>query len=116
MQANQYQNEAQQFAVFPLDNSGWDYILSALPEELGEFSSIFAKCARKGRGRSLTEEERQRAISELGDLCWGVALAAKLLGTTLDNVFSYNLNKLEERKRTNTIEGNGETVAERKAQ
>ena len=113
MQANQYQNEAQMFAVFPLDNSGWDYILSALPEELGEFSSIFAKAARKGQGRALTPEQHKQAVSELGDLCWGVALAAKLLGVSLDTVLANNLNKLEERKRTNTIDGSGETVEER---
>lgn len=113
MDATEYQQRAQQFALFPLDNSGWDYILSALPEELGEFSALFAKCARKGRGRNLTEAERLQAISELGDLCWSVAVAAKLLDTTLNNVLAQNLNKLEERKSHNKIEGSGETIAER---
>lgn len=113
MQANQYQRDAQMFAVFPLDTSGWDYVLSALPEELGEFSAIFAKAARKGKGRNLTDAERKQAISELGDISWGIAIAAKLLGVSMDTVLSNNLNKLEERKRTNTIEGSGETVQER---
>ena len=109
----EYTNQAQQFALFPLDNSGWDYVLSALPEELGEFSAIFAKNARKGKGRVLTEEQRKQALSELGDLCWNLALASKLLGSNLGAVMEYNINKLEERKRANVIEGSGETLEAR---
>lgn len=109
MEANEYQKQAQQYAVFPLDDSGWDYILSALPEELGEFSSIFAKAARKGHGRSLSPEELKLAKAELGDLCWGIALAAKLLGTDLNTIMNNNLNKLEGRKARGVIEGSGDT-------
>lgn len=101
--------------MFPLDDSGWDYLLSAIPEEVGEFSSIFAKCARKGRGRNLTLQEREKAASEIGDILWDLGLACKLLGTSLGTVMAHNLNKLEERKRTNTIQGSGESVAERLA-
>lgn len=82
---------------------------------MGEYSSIWAKAARKGRGRNLTPEEREHAIKELGDITWMLAVSAKLLNTTLATVMSRNLNKLEERKRTNTIEGSGESVAERLA-
>lgn len=110
---NNYQAQARQYAVFPLEDSGWDYLLSALPEEVGEFSSIFAKAARRGRGRALTQEERKHAVKELGDIQWMLALCAHLLSASLETVMSDNLNKLEERKRTNTIEGSGETIAER---
>ena len=108
MQLDQYQSQAMQYAVFPLDSSGWDYILSAIPEEVGEFSSIFAKCARNGRGRRLTAEERTLAIKELGDIIWGAALAARLLETTLENVAQQNLTKLESRARRGQIEGQGD--------
>lgn len=114
MLANDYQNQARQYAVFPLEDSGWDYLLSALPEEVGEFSSIFAKVARKGRGRALTDEERKHALKEIGDIQWMLALSAHLLSSSLGTVMSNNLNKLEERKRHNVIEGSGESVAERK--
>lgn len=114
MHANEYQQQAQTYAVFPLEDSGWDYLLSALSEENGEFQSIFAKCARNGRERNLTPEERGHAIKELGDLCWMIALSAKLLGTSLADVLSNNLNKLEERKRHGVIEGKGESVSARK--
>lgn len=115
MNANDYQQQAQKYAVFPLEDSGWDYLLSALPEEIGEFSSIFAKAARQGRGRGLTDQERAHAIKELGDIQWMLALSAKLLSASLGTVMSDNLNKLEERKRNNVIQGSGETVGERLA-
>lgn len=101
--------------MFPLDDSGWDYLLSALSEENGELQSIFAKNARKGHGRTLTAEQREHAIKELGDIQWMLALCAKLLDVSLAQVMAGNINKLEERKRTNTIEGSGESVAERLA-
>lgn len=114
MNGLEYTNEAQQYALFPLDDSGWDYLLSSLPEELGEFSAIFAKNARKGNGRVLSEEQRKQALSELGDLCWSIALASKLLGSNLGAVLNNNINKLEERRRHNVLEGNGESVEARR--
>lgn len=113
MNLNEYMNKAREFAVFPLDNSGLDYLASSLPEEVGEFSGILAKAVRKGQGRNLTPEQRANALSELGDVLWNVSVAAYVLGSSLEAVGHYNLNKLEERKRTNTIEGSGETVEER---
>lgn len=115
MNPNEYQRQAQQYALFPLDDSGWDYLLSAIPEEVGEFSSIFAKAARKGRGRNLTAEEKANASSEIGDILWDLGMACKLLDTTLGAVMAHNLNKLEERKRNNVIEGSGESIQERLA-
>jgi NTP pyrophosphatase (non-canonical NTP hydrolase) len=110
---NEFMNAARQFAVFPLDNSGLDYLASALPEEVGEFSGILAKAVRKGQGRDLTQEQKNAALSELSDILWNVAVASYVLGSSLDAVAHHNINKLEERKRTNTIEGSGETIAER---
>ena len=115
MEMNTYMNEARKFALFPLDNSGLDYLASSIPEEVGEFSSILAKAVRNGRGRNLTPDERKRALSELSDCLWNVAVASYVLGSDLNSIASSNLNKLEERKRTKTLEGSGETVEERKA-
>ena len=107
MELNTYGNEAARTAVFPID-TGFDYLLSSLPEEVGEFSSIFAKAARNGRARNLTTEERDRAKAELGDILWNVALIARQLDTTLESVAQYNLNKLESRRTRGRIEGNGD--------
>ena len=169
MNGREYQNAARQYALFPLNNSGWDYLLSALPEELGELwevidtddtkailseagditwnlalmshllgselgsetpdghlcsdpvvavgklSGIFAKTARKGHGRSLTSEQREEVISWIASLLCYIDTLAYQCKSSLSAVFNYNINKLEERRRTNTIEGSGETVEERRA-
>lgn len=107
MNLNEYGNEAARTALFPID-TGWDYLLSSIPEEVGEFSAIFAKAARAGRGRNLTAEERTRAIKELGDIQWNVTLAARQLGTNLETVCQTNLNKLADRASRGRIEGNGD--------
>lgn len=107
MELNTYANEAARTAIFPID-TGWDYLLSSLPEEVGEFSSIFAKAARNGRGRQLSPEEKLRAKAELGDILWNVALIARQLDTTLEAVAARNLNKLAYRATRGRIEGNGD--------
>lgn len=107
MELNTYANEAARTAVFPID-TGFDYLLSSLPEEVGEFSSIFAKAARNGRGRQLNPDEKARAKAELGDILWNVALIARQLDTTLEAVAAGNLNKLADRASRGRIEGNGD--------
>lgn len=106
MEINYYAAEAARTAVFPID-TGWDYLLSSLPEEVGEFSSIFAKAARKGNGRTLTKDEHKLAVSELGDIFWNLALCARQLGVSLDSVALANLNKLHDRAQRNKIIGEG---------
>ena len=107
MELNKYASEAARTAVFPID-TGWDYLLSALPEEVGEFSSIFAKAARKGQGRILSKEEHHNAVKELGDILWNVSLCARQLGVSLDSVAIANLNKLHDRAQRNVIVGVGD--------
>lgn len=115
MELNAYMNAARQFAVFPLDNSGLDYLASSIPEETGELSGVLAKAVRRGQGRNLTEEQRAQVLSEAGDLLWNISVLCYVLGSDLNSVAHKNINKLEERKRTGTIEGRGESVAERLA-
>ncbi|MHA7210816.1 MazG nucleotide pyrophosphohydrolase domain-containing protein [Arthrobacter sp. MDT1-65] len=107
MELNTYGNEAARTAVFPID-TGFDYLLSSLPEEVGEFSAIFAKAARNGRARNLSPEERDKAKAELGDILWNVALIARQLDTNLETIAQHNLNKLADRAARNRIEGNGD--------
>jgi NTP pyrophosphatase (non-canonical NTP hydrolase) len=108
LELNSYASEAARTAVFPID-TGWDYLLSSLPEEVGEFSSIFAKAARKGQGRKLTPEQHASAVSELGDILWNVALCARQLEVSLEAVAQKNLNKLADRSKRGVIVGSGDS-------
>lgn len=183
MNGLEYTRLAQQFALFPLDNTGWDYILSALPEEFGELcgailedasnteailsecgdftwdlalacvlmetdldkaldytdtltpwaqisgaelvlslaellgamEGIFAKSARKGNGRNLSRTKEMEVITLLGTMHKVVVkLVENTYNSSMEAVFAQNLNKLEERKRANVIEGSGESVEARR--
>lgn len=107
MELNAYGNEAARTAIFPID-TGWDYLLSSIPEEVGEFSGVFSKAVRAGRGRNLTPDEKLRAKKELGDILWNVALAARQLETNLETIAQMNLNKLADRATRGRIEGSGD--------
>lgn len=107
MELNFYQNEAARTAIYPIDK-GLDYLLCSLGEELGEFLSIFAKAARKGRAQQLTPAEKKAAAYELGDLLWNVALTARELGLPLEVIAAMNLNKVNSRKERGVIEGEGD--------
>lgn len=107
MELNKYATEAARTALFDLD-SGWDYLTCSLPEEVGEFLSIFAKAARNGRAQNLNAEEKAKAKAELGDILWNVALIARQLDTPLEHIAAGNLNKLADRANRGRIEGSGD--------
>lgn len=127
MEFNQYQEKALEFALFdtkpalkdhlgvanPWDSTAIDYALSALPEEVGELSGIFAKARRKGQGRALSAQQVSHLFSELGDVLWNLSLIAHLYGIDLENVALYNVAKLENRKMHGKIEGSGEKIEDR---
>ena len=53
-------------------------------------------------------EEREELISEVGDLQWYIAQAAKALKQSLKDVVAKNVDKLVGRMKRNVIHGNGD--------
>lgn len=56
--------------------------------------------------KDLTDELFDFCLIDIGFICY-------LLNTTIEEVMEANVNKLTERKKTNTIKGSGESVNER---
>lgn len=88
-----------------------------LSKEIG----ALAKKVRK-EWDSFTDEQRASVLKtkgtdgidkEVGDSAWMLANVAHHLGFKMDDILAQNIAKLDERKRTNTIIGSGETVEER---
>lgn len=63
-----------------------------LSGEAGEVADHIKKMAFHGH-----ELESDRIAEELGDILWYAALAARAVGTTLDDVATRNIRKLERR-------------------
>jgi NTP pyrophosphatase (non-canonical NTP hydrolase) len=64
-----------------------------LATESGEFTTEVKRIARYGK--SMTEEMRQHMMEELGDTLWYIALAAKALDTTIEQMARDNIAKLQ---------------------
>ena len=70
--------------------------LLGLAGETGEICDLVKKHKYQKHNFS-----RDKAIHELGDICWYVALTAEALGYTLEEVMTLNIEKLEMRYREN---------------
>ena len=108
MHLNFYQNEAGKYAIY----KDILYPFLALAEESGEFLGIMAKNLR-GDYNDYTDaqakEVHERFKKEAGDILWQLSNALKELDLTLEDVAQANLDKLEDRKKRDVIQGNGDT-------
>lgn len=125
MNANDYQKRAHEFADYPVpklvskltDSKGKEIIMTEtleyiypafeIAEEVGEVVGKYAKAIRDCNG-VIDFQRRQEIKKELGDVCWGIAELARLLGFTLEEVLEGNIEKLESRKARNVIHGSGD--------
>ena len=113
MENKEYQEKAHSFAVYK-DSL---YPILGLAEEAGEVAGKVAKHLRSvGRLNADAPDApfAEALRKEIGDVCWFVAEICTMYGWSLGDVMQENIDKLTERKATNTICGSGETVAERK--
>ena len=123
MELNKYQEQAMTTCMQSSKNPL--YMLFMLGEEHGELQGKFSKAIRKEwisfvdnkilvDWNKVTEDEFNEMLDlikkELGDLLWGIAGLAYVLGWSLDDVGTTNLNKLAARKKAGTIVGNGDGI------
>lgn len=85
---------------------GFIYPVLALAEEAGEVAGKVAKYIRKGSNNYA--ELRGQVLPELGDVAYQLSEAARQFGFTLDDVLSYNMEKLNGRAARGTIVGEGD--------
>lgn len=101
MTLDDYQAQAMQTR---LPTAVTPYIALGLVGEVGELYGKWAKVIRD-EGTM----DRQDTIAELGDILWFLAALCEDLGTTLEEVAQYNLDKLHSRALRNTLQGSGDT-------
>jgi len=98
-----YQAAAEKFAVFKSP----DYPYYGLAEEVGEFMGKLAK-AHRGDKQIDSKQLDSDLHKELGDVMWMVSAICSLRGWTLQGLVEGNINKLEDRKKRNVIQGEGD--------
>jgi NTP pyrophosphatase (non-canonical NTP hydrolase) len=98
MTLNEYQAEASQFAKYPQKKiGGLTYTVLALCGEAGELANKLKKILREDR--EVTHKDVEILKDELSDVLWYVSSTAVELGITLDDVASFNIAKLTERRK-----------------
>lgn len=96
----EYQKKAWDTALETAKNPA--YMVSNLASEAGEVAGKYAKWVRDG---VLDEEGLQK---EMGDVLWQVAGLATVMGWSLSDLASKNLQKLADRQARMTLSGSGD--------
>ncbi len=104
-----YERACESTAIYPGKGEapGLIYTALGLAGESGEFADKVKKLLRDADGK-VSEERRSAMIAELGDVLWYVARAASELGTDLETVAQWNVNKLSSRKERGKLGGSGD--------
>ena len=100
MNLNEYQELAWKTALETAKNPA--YMVSNLTSEAGEVAGKYAKWIRDG---VLDEVGMQK---EVGDVLWQIAGLSTVMGWSLADLASKNLQKLAQRQINNSIGGNGD--------
>jgi len=99
MTLNEYQLQATKFAKYPRKKvGGLTYTILALCGEAGELANKLKKILREDR--DVTDKDVEVLKDELSDVLWYVSSTAVELGINLDDVASFNLAKLTERRKS----------------
>lgn len=78
-----------------------------LSDESGEVLGKFKKLLRDKQG-AISDEDKKEIMKELGDVLWYVNSVAHLLGYSLEEVASANIEKLASRKQRGKLHGSGD--------
>lgn len=100
MLLNEYQELAFKTALESAKNPA--YMISNLTSEAGEVAGKYAKWIRDG---ILDEEGMQK---EAGDVLWQIAGLSTVMGWSLADIASKNLQKLADRQSRLTLSGSGD--------
>lgn len=112
MTFDEYQKAAESTNLTPGDDgvllsiSFMDKVLGLVGES-GEFADIIKKILRDEKGE-MSEEKRQLLIKELGDVLWYIALLARHLNVSIEEVASLNIEKLKSRQVRGKLAGKGD--------
>lgn len=102
MELNEYQQLAQKTAIY----QNKLYPIASLGAEAQEFADLFYKPWLRGDNDGQAPE-RDKVISEAGDVLWNLANALADAGITLNEVAVYNIQKVTDRAARGVIKGSG---------
>jgi NTP pyrophosphatase (non-canonical NTP hydrolase) len=106
MDINHYQFEASTTANYPREK-GMEYTILGLNGEAGEVADKYKKIIRD-KESVIIYKDTQELAKELGDVLWYVAMLAKELGYSLEDIAQMNIDKLRSRQERGVLGGSGD--------
>ncbi len=106
MQLDDYQDNAKKTAIYAPEHMIM-YPALGLAGEAGEVANKVKKIMRDGV-QNLPPDWKHQLASEIGDVLWYCAVLASDLNVSLGTIAAQNIEKLERRKRTGTLQGSGD--------
>jgi|SRR3989344_2158844 len=108
MELNEYQKKALTTAQYA-EKLKIIYPAIGLGNEAGEVLGKVKKWLRGDDGEGEMSEIRKEALKdELGDVLWYLAVLARDLDVSLDDIAKINIDKIQSRKERNMIKGDGD--------
>lgn len=104
---NKYQEESIKTAIYP-DSHLIVYPALGLAGEAGEVANKVKKFVRDGYDVEDFELKKIELAYELGDVLWYCAALARDLDFSLEDIAKHNINKLQDRARRGTLQGDGD--------
>lgn len=76
----------------------------------GEASEVAEKWKKivAYREARVTEEDRQELAKEIGDVLWYLTVLADMLGLSMDEIATQNIQKLRSRQQRDVLKGKGD--------
>lgn len=106
MNFDEYQDNADKTAIYPREFSIL-YPVLGLVGEAGEVANKVKKIIRD-KGNIYETETISAIADELGDVLWYMAAIATDLGLNLNTIAERNVDKLDTRRKLNTLHGSGD--------
>jgi len=107
MTFEEYQKLSRKTAIYPDKDNNFVYPTLGLTGEAGEVSEKIKKVLRDDNG-VVDDLKRQEIKKELGDVLWYLSQIATELGLSLDDVATFNIEKINSRQERNKISGDGD--------
>ncbi|MEK7648732.1 MAG: nucleoside triphosphate pyrophosphohydrolase family protein [Patescibacteria group bacterium] len=107
MTFEEYQRESQKTATYPVIGLPFVYPTLGLAGETGEVVEKVKKIFRDNNS-TITEEQTQELVKEMGDVLWYLTQLATTLGVSLEDVARMNMEKLRSRLERDALHGDGD--------
>jgi NTP pyrophosphatase (non-canonical NTP hydrolase) len=108
---NEYQEKSRVTAGYPNLGDNVPYLALGTTGEAGEIAEKVKKLIRdhgSAAVASITEEQRDDLVKEMGDVLWYLAQLCTELSVDMNTMAERNIEKLYSRMERNVIKGNGD--------